>query len=136
MPHVLRFAVAHVYDSTLEGITVDVELSLGSMPFRVPAKVDTGASDCLFRRRYADLLGLEIETGERRLFSTAAGSFLAYGHEVTLRVLGTESTSIVFFFAEEAVRRNILGRRGWLDRVRLGVVDYEHTLYLSPYAEA
>src|ERR1039457_2319416 len=136
MAYVLRFATEYMYDSTIEGITVDVELSLGGEPVRVRAKLDTGASDCLFRRRYADLLGLAVEAGGRRTFSTAAGSFLAYGHEVTIRVLATECTSIVYFFADEAVRRNVLGLHGWLDRVRLGIVDYESTLYLSAHNEA
>jgi hypothetical protein len=138
MKYVLRFDTEFVYDSTLEGITIDVELSLDPrlQPVRVRAKVDTGASDCLFRRIYADLLGLAVESGERRTFLTAAGSILAYGHEVTIRVLDTECTSTVYFFADDAVRRNLLGRRGWLDRVRLGIVDYESTLYLSAFHEA
>ena len=28
-----------------------------------------------------------------------------------------------------------LGRRGWLDQVRLGIVEYESKLYLSRYGE-
>jgi hypothetical protein len=34
------------------------------------------------------------------------------------------------------MKRNVLGRRGWLDRVRLGIVDYESALYLSALHEA
>jgi len=30
---------------------------------------------------------------------------------------------------------NLLGREGWLQKVRLAVVDYDSTLYISPYQE-
>ena len=137
MPYVLRFATEHVYDSKLEGITLEVLLTVGlGKPARLRAKVDTGASDCVFERQYADLLGLSVEQGDRRVFSTAAGRFLAFGHEVSVEVLGHEVVSLVYFFADEAVEKNVLGRRGWLDRVRLGIVDYESTLYLSAHHEA
>ena len=32
-----------------------------------------------------------------------------------------------------AFGRNILGRRGWIDVLRLGIVDYEGALYVSRY---
>src|SRR5947209_20494946 len=80
---------------------------------RFPATIDTGASYCLFERQYADLLGLVIEKGERRIFATVTGRFEAYGHEVLVGVLGVECASIVYFFADDAIERNVLGRRGW-----------------------
>lgn len=52
---------------------------------------------------------------------------------MTLSTLGIEVDSTVYFYADEAIRKNVLGRRGWLDRVRLAVVDYEQVLYLAPY---
>ena len=137
MAHALDFASKFVYDSRREGISVDVCLEPGSRDaVTFAAKIDTGASDCLFERQYAELLGIEVETGESRIFSTAVGIFLAYGHHVRIQVLEHEFDSLVYFFADDAIEKNILGRRGWLDRVRLGVIDYEHTLYLSPYSEA
>ncbi|MCX6603464.1 MAG: hypothetical protein NTV52_07710 [Acidobacteria bacterium] len=52
---------------------------------------------------------------------------------MTISTLGLETDSTVYFFADEAIRKNVLGRRGWLDRVRLAIVDYEQVLYLGPY---
>ena len=69
----------------------------------------------------------------RQLFGTATGTFVGYGHEVTLSVAEFEFNTIVFFPSDPEIRRNILGRFGWLDRVVLGVVDYEGKLYLSRY---
>ncbi|MFN7930191.1 MAG: hypothetical protein U0Y68_20160 [Blastocatellia bacterium] len=78
-------------------------------------------------------LGLQIESGVPETFGTAAGAFLAYGHEVTLVVLGLDVIATVYFAADEHFTRNVLGRQGWLDRVRLGLVDYDGQLYLSRY---
>ena len=34
----------------------------------------------------------------------------------------------VYFAAHESFTRNVLGRRGWLDQVRVGLVEYESKL--------
>lgn len=65
--------------------------------------------------------------------STVAGNFRAYGHELTLAVLGIEGHAGVYFYADPSVSRNVLGRHGWLNRVRLGLVDPDSLLYLSAY---
>ena len=58
-----------------------------------------------------------------------------YGHELTLETLGYSCDVTVYFAAHESFTRNVLGRRGWLDQVRLGIVEYESKLYLSRYGE-
>jgi hypothetical protein len=68
-------------------------------------------------------------------FWTVSGSFRAYGHWLGLAVLGVEVNALVYFYEEPAIARNVLGRSGWLDRVRLGLVDYDSLLYLSAYDE-
>jgi hypothetical protein len=103
------------------------------MVIEFPAKVDTGASYCIFERTHGEVLGLDIEGGTPQIFGTAAGSFLAYGHEVTLSVLGIETITTVYFAADENFTRNVPGRQGWLNRVRLGLIDYDGSLYLSAY---
>jgi hypothetical protein len=40
---------------------------------------------------------------------------------------------MVYFFADQRIGKNLLGRVGWLDRVRLGVADHDHLLYLAAY---
>jgi hypothetical protein len=39
----------------------------------------------------------------------------------------------VYFFADERINKNLLGRVGGLDRVRFGLVDHDQELYLAPY---
>jgi len=133
MTHQLEFEKLLSYDVCEPGITLQATLNLKDKSLDVQIKVDTGASCCLFERRVGEALGFDIETGMRQLFGTATGTFVGYGHEVTLSVAEFEFDTIVFFPLDVEIRRNILGRFGWLDRVVLGLVDYEGKLYLSRY---
>lgn len=110
-----------------------VSLSSGRDTVNLFAKVDTGADYCLFERGFADALLIEVEHGTPLDFATVAGEFRAYGHELTLAALGVEVHAVVYCFANPNIRRNVLGRNGWLNRVRLGLVDHDSLVYLSPY---
>jgi len=129
----LRFSQRRTYDSRSEGITIPAVLKVGGNKIELLVNIDTGASDCLFERAYGEALGLRVEEGARRAYSTANSRFEAYGHEVSIQVLGTETTATVYFFADPSIERNVLGRRGWLDRLRFGLVDYEQLVYIADY---
>ena len=88
MVYDLAFEMLHLYDAGKSGITIPVLLCSGGLSVDVTTKLDTGASDCIFERFYGEELKLDIESGSRREFSAATGTFLAYGHEATLSVLG------------------------------------------------
>jgi hypothetical protein len=133
MPVSLDFAISHQYHSSPEGIEVPVTLRIGGPSVDLIAKLDTGAAHCIFERRYAELLGLSVESGRLQRFRTLTGSFPAYEHEVTLQILGIEFAALVFFAQDPVFARNFLGRAGWLDRLRVGIIDYDRTLYLSAY---
>ena len=79
------------------------------------------------------MLGLEVELGRRQSFRTVAGSFVAYEHEVLIQTLGIEFSATVFFAEDPAFNRNFLGRSGWLDRLRIAIIDYDRTLFLKAY---
>jgi hypothetical protein len=79
------------------------------------------------------MLGLDVESGRLQRFRTATGSFAAYAHEVTLETLGIGFSAVVFFAQDPAFTRNFLGRIGWLDRLRVAIVDYDLALYLGAY---
>lgn len=133
MQHRLSFSTRHDYDTRKVGITVPVWLRSGENIINLEAKLDTGASCCIFRRALGQILGLDVESGSRREMSTVTGSFSVFGHEVTLTVLGIEIDTTVFFAASEHFNRDVLGREGWLDRVRVGLIDYDGSLYLNRY---
>lgn len=130
---VLKFEKLAFYDAGQVGISIDVRLELGGRSSEFTAKLDTGATACVFNRAYGEEIGIEIETGEAQRFSTTTGSFSAYGHYVTLIAADFEFYPQVFFAENENFDRNVLGRNGWLDRVIIGINDYEGKLYLSRY---
>jgi len=131
--HHLDFDTLHAYATDKDSVEVPVTPRFGQRTVSFPARLDTGASFCVFERGYAETLGLEVETGSALRFSTALGSFDAYGHMLTLETLGYSFDVTVYFAADESFTRNVLGRRGWLDQVRLGIVEYEGKLYLGRY---
>lgn len=133
MTHQLSFSSAYSYDPGKPGIELPLNLGYGAVQIGLAVKIDTGASHCIFERRQGERLGLNIEQGISQRFETTTGGFQTYGHEVTLNVLGIETTATVYFAADEHFNRNVLGRVGWLDRVRLGLIDYDSRLYLSAY---
>jgi hypothetical protein len=129
----LEFEIQHRYEESALGILVPVRLLHGGRSVDMKARLDTGASDCLFDRSYAEVLDIEVETGFRRTCRTGVGSFVAFGHEVSVRTLGMECSAVVFFHESRNPANAFVGRRGWLDRIRLGLVHYDRDLYLAEY---
>lgn len=82
-------------------------------------------SFCIFNRGYAEALGIDVEAGQAVRLGTATGTFDTFGHTLTLTTPGLGSEADVYFARDAAFRRNVFGRRGWLDRVRLGLIDYD-----------
>ncbi len=132
--HLLEFETLHNY-AAKDNIEVPVTLSSGERTVSFPAQLDTGATYCIFERSYAETLGLSVESGTPLRFTTAMGSFDACGHMLTLEALGYSFDVTVYFAAHESFRRNVLDRRGWIDHVRLGLIEYESKLYLSRHSE-
>lgn len=135
MSHSLQFAHRHLYEFS-KHITVPVTLlSSRSRWADAIVAVDTGSTFCIFDRTYGETLGLDIESGLEQRITTATGSFYCYGHEVTIVVFGLEWQAVVYFAEADAFSLNVLGRIGFLDRLKVGIVDYEQLLYLGLYDE-
>ena len=131
MVYELRFEDLLLYDAGDVGITVPIMIRRHQDFVRLDAKLDTGASYCIFERAHGEQLGLDIESGHPERFGTAMGAFLAYGHAVTLSVSNFEFDIVAYFAADEAFIRNVLGRHGFLDRVLIGLDDYAGKFYLQ-----
>ena len=54
----MEFSVSHQYNSSVEGIEVPVTLGNGGQSVDLIAKLDTVAANCIFERRYAEILGI------------------------------------------------------------------------------
>ena len=129
----LSFTELVNYDAGQPSITVPLTLSVGEARVVCDAKVDTGSSNCIFARHVGEELGLDIETGLRLLVGTVTGTFVAYLHEVNLSLASFEFSGLIGFAENKEFRRNVLGRRGFIEQIVLGLVDYEGALYLSRY---
>jgi hypothetical protein len=128
----LDFEAQHEYEDAGAGIVVPIRLIHGERSVELRARVDTGAADCLFDRFYADALGLG-DSGVERDYRTVTGSFKAFGHELTIETFGLQWQAMVFFHAMGNPAHAFVGRRGWLDRLRLGIIHYEQRLFLRRY---
>jgi hypothetical protein len=133
MPHQLTFTISENYPSTRSGITIRAVLSLKDVQISCEAKVDPGAQVCLFKRELGEELGINVENGYPIVLDSLGGPLKAFGHSVTLHTLGLEFDSVVYFAEQYNLRRNLLGREGWLAKVRMAVIDYDSMLYLSAY---
>jgi hypothetical protein len=132
----LNFSQRHKYDSLESGITIETTLHHGDLEITCEAKIDTGSQLCLFEREIGEYLGVEVESGLKVELATLAGTLTAFGHEITLETLGLTFDTFVYFPLSHSIQRNILGRQGWLQLIRLGIVDYDNELYLSAYDDS
>lgn len=135
MSESLEFSQTYNYDTLKTGISLPIILQSGELQVEIHAKLDTGSTHCIFERKHAELLDLDIESGQPTTIGTATGKFLAFEHRITLVTFGLSWDATVCFIAEDGIKRNILGRQGWLDRVKLGLIDYEGKLLLSALSE-
>lgn len=131
----LEFSKQHVYPDDKPGITVPVILGYGGLSYNTSAKVDPGADVCLFKNEIGLKLGLPLEDGIPITLDSLGGSIEAFGHEVTLQTCDMAFTSFAYFAKYPGLRRNLLGRQGWLRQLRIAIVDYDNLLYLSRYDE-
>lgn len=133
MTYQLDFDLIHQYDPGRPGIGIPISLRLGAQALVTEAHLDTGGANCFFRRALGEKLGLDIESGHWQRFSSPGGIVDGYGHSVTLEALGIEFDTVIYFAKDRGFNRNLLGRYGWLQRLRMGLVDYDGMLYLSLY---
>lgn len=133
MTYQLTFDLVHQYDPGRPGITVPISIRLGEQAMTTEAHLDTGGANCFFRRSLGEKLGLNIESGHLQGFSSPGGIVEGYGHFVTLEALGMEFGTIIYFAKDRGFNRNLLGRHGWLQQLRIGLIDYDGLLYLSRY---
>jgi hypothetical protein len=129
----ISFAKRHSYAGPGDTIRVPVVLRSGEETINLAANLDTGAAYCLFERSYAEALSIDVERGVPMNFATANSHFKAFGHEVSISTLDIEIHTLVFFFADADIVKNVLGRHGWLDRLNVGIVDHDQLLYDGSY---
>lgn len=86
MGYELSFNKSFIYDNKKKGISLPISLKLAGQIAFLEAN-DTGASCCIFERKYGEDLGIDIESGIEQKVETVTGIFIAYGHDVTISTL-------------------------------------------------
>jgi hypothetical protein len=117
-------------------ITIPIALYTDvSLSVPIAAKLDCGSTLCVFQRKFGEMLGLDVESGIPERIGTATGSFPAYGHDVTSTTCGLEWQAVVYFAESYAFYLNVVGRIGFLDHLRIALIDHDQEFYLNHYDE-
>lgn len=137
MTYSLEFNQKFVYQKNKRGIFIPVTLLSGTMTTTCGAKFDPGADFCYFAREHAEELGLQVETGSLiRVGTNQPGQpMIFYGHEIKIRTLGYEIEAVIYFWEHYRLPRNLLGRAGYINKFRFGLIEHDLELYLSHYDE-
>ena len=133
--HTLTFEKQIKYSDHQKGIGLNVVLIADETnPVSAIAKLDTKSEFCLFQRKYAELLDLEIEGGTENPMRTINSSFKTFGHEVKILFSDFELSTTIYF-PEFEIPRSVVGRTGFLDMLKIGLIEYEQLFYFSLYNE-
>jgi hypothetical protein len=132
-PFYLPFDYSYHYPDASDGILIPVSLLSGQIFYKASASIDPGATVCLFSREIGEILGLDIEQGLYKRLGTLTGGLDAFGHEVGIQTFDIAVTSTVYFARDYFLPRNLLGRTGWLNKFRFGLIDDDQLIYLSRY---
>jgi len=133
MPTQLTLGFHHRYRDNPDGIVLPTTLTFGGAIVRTFACVDTGAAYCVFSNEVGQQLGLDIENGLPKRMGSLTGALDTFGHEVILQTLDVSFHSMVYFAKYPGLERNLLGRTGWLEKIRLAVIHYDNLLYFDKY---
>jgi len=77
-------------------------------PFDLGVLVDSGADISIFSRRIGDIMGIDVEKGEEKIFRGIVGELIAYVHKIPVFINDREVETRVAFALSEVP--NLLGR--------------------------
>lgn len=96
------------------------------------AHIDTGADYCYFDGERYQGLGINLHSGVRqRLITASRHETEFYLHEVELEFL-KQRVPVTVGFSTRSMRREILGRNGFLEYVQLGIRERHETVLIEP----
>jgi len=76
--------------------------------FEFGVLVDSGADISIFSRRIGDIMGINVEKGEEKIFRGIVGELIAYVHKIPISINEKEVETRVAFAISEVP--NLLGR--------------------------
>ena len=97
------------------------------------AFVDTGAGYSIFYYDVAEILGLNLEKGQREFVKIGDGSFIeVFAFRILVSLAGKEFESKIGFSRSLGVGFNILGRQDIFDNFRVCFDESERTIDFQP----
>jgi len=76
--------------------------------FELSMLVDSGADISIFSRRIGDIMGINVEKGDEKIFRGIVGELIAYVHKIPILINDREVETRVAFALSEVP--NLLGR--------------------------
>jgi hypothetical protein len=136
MAHKLLFSSRLSIGQDETGLLVPITVSISNHEVKLEAYLDTGAKYCVFPRWMGEDLGIQVEAGLETDLTTGGGPMPTYLHYVTLYIGDLAFDDVPVCFAKfPEFARCLLGRGGWLQSLRIGLVVYDGHLYLNSYDE-
>jgi len=93
------------------------------------AYVDSGATYSIFTEEIGEILGIDVEKGDKIHITVGDGSLItAYLHSIEVWIGEYEFSAIVGFSKHLGIGFNILGRAGFFDRFRICFDEIKRTV--------
>ncbi len=119
-------------DEDESGIYVTALLSVAGREVEINGYLDTGAAYCVIPRWAGERLGLNVESGQSITMRTGGGPMPTYLHYATITISTLTFEDVPICVAKySAFDRCLLGRAGWLQKVRMNLITYDNVVYLN-----
>jgi len=91
--------------------------------------VDSGASYSIFRAVICEILGLNLEEGDKEYITVGDGSVIpVYLHKIIIQIAGKEFKAMIGFSRRLGIGFNILGRKDIFERFKVCFDERERTV--------
>lgn len=110
---------------------VPVTLIINGKRVNTSAIVDSGASISIFSGSIGRLAGLDIESGEKRVFQGASAKLAGYIHSIKIIIAGKEIECKIAFSDELSTSFNLIGRETVFDKFLITFNEKNRTLIIE-----
>lgn len=96
------------------------------------ALVDSGAVISIFNSSTGSGLGVDVESGEKRIFQGVSAKLIGYVHNMTMFIEGKEIKCKVAFSGELGTSFNLIGRQDVFEKFRVCFDETEKYVEFAP----
>ena len=131
----MRFSYQHFRDAYYPIIPVAIIAPASAKKVTTAAIIDSGAAISIFHGSLAALLGIAVESGEKRIFQGASAKLIGYVHNIRMAVAGKEFECEVVFSDELNTSFNLLGRKSVFENFKVVFNEAQKSVDLIPNSE-